>query len=89
MNLLNRVVPDDQLEVETRKLAERLRDAPAASIAAAKQAVYMSDAAELSQMLQYETEAQINCFDTTDAREGVRAFIEKRAPRFGARNTQT
>jgi len=84
LNLINRVVPDDQLETETQKLAERLRDAPPASVAAAKQAVYMSDAATLSQMLQYETEAQVNCFKTEDAREGVRAFIERRAPRFGA-----
>ncbi|MBA2339036.1 MAG: enoyl-CoA hydratase/isomerase family protein [Pyrinomonadaceae bacterium] len=84
LNLINRVVPDDELEMETQKLAERLRAAPAAAIAAAKQAVYMSDKAELSQMLQYETEAQLECFKTADAREGVRAFLERRAPRFGA-----
>jgi len=33
-------------------------------------------------MLQYETEAQLRCFQTSDAREGVRAFLEKRQPRF-------
>jgi 2-(1,2-epoxy-1,2-dihydrophenyl)acetyl-CoA isomerase len=82
LGLVNRVVPGDQLEVETRKLAERLRDAPPESIAAAKHAVYMSHHAELDEMLQYETEAQLRCFQTSDAREGVRAFLEKRAPRF-------
>jgi 2-(1,2-epoxy-1,2-dihydrophenyl)acetyl-CoA isomerase len=82
LGLVNRVVPDDQLETETRRLAERLRDAPPESIAAAKHAVYMSHHAELEEMLQYETEAQLRCFQTTDAREGVRAFLEKRAPRF-------
>ena len=82
LGIVNRVVPDDQLEIETVRLAERLRDAPPESIAAAKHAVYLSHHAELDEMLQYETEAQLRCFQTTDAREGVRAFLEKRPPRF-------
>ena len=82
LNLVNRVVPDHELAAETAHLAARLRDAPPESIAAAKHAVYMSDAAALDEMLQYETEAQLRCFQTTDAREGVRAFLEKRTPRF-------
>ncbi len=82
LGLINRVVPDDQLEIETQKLAERLRDAPPEAIAAAKHAVYMSHHAELDEMLQYETEVQLRCFQTSDAREGVRAFLEKRRPRF-------
>src|ERR1051325_9936370 len=40
LHLVNRVVPADQLEAETRALAERLRDGAAVSISAAKQAVY-------------------------------------------------
>src|ERR1044072_1901074 len=43
LGLINRVVPAGQLEAETRKLAERLRDAPAVSIAAAKHAVYAGE----------------------------------------------
>jgi 2-(1,2-epoxy-1,2-dihydrophenyl)acetyl-CoA isomerase len=82
LGIVNRVVPDDQLEIETVRLAERLRDAPPESIAAAKHAVYLSHHVELDQMLQYETEAQLRCFQTSDAREGVRAFLEKRPPRF-------
>src|SRR5438067_2514672 len=82
LGLLNRVVPDDQLEAETRRLAERLAAAPPESIAAAKHAVYLSHHAELEEMLQYETEAQLRCFQTPEAREGVRAFLETRPPRF-------
>ena len=82
LNLVNRVVPDDELDAETRKLAERLRAAPPEAIAAAKHAVYLSPHAELEEMLQYEAEAQLRCFHTQDAREGVRAFLEKRPPRF-------
>jgi 2-(1,2-epoxy-1,2-dihydrophenyl)acetyl-CoA isomerase len=79
--LVNKVVADAELATETRALCERLRDAPYASIAAAKQAVYMSEASSLERMLQYETEAQLQCFQSEDARERVRAFLERREPR--------
>jgi 2-(1,2-epoxy-1,2-dihydrophenyl)acetyl-CoA isomerase len=84
LGLVNRVVPDEQLDAETQRLAERLRAAPPESIAAAKHAVYLSQHAELEEMLQYETEAQLRCFHTPEAREGVRAFLEKRPPRFNS-----
>ncbi|HYX29207.1 MAG TPA: enoyl-CoA hydratase [Pyrinomonadaceae bacterium] len=82
LGLVNRVVAADQLETETRKLAERLRDGPAVSIAAAKHAVYAGEYDSLEQMLQYEVEAQMRCFESEDGREGVRAFLEKRPPKF-------
>ena len=82
LGLVNRVFPDAQLPAETRKLAERLRDAPQASIAAAKRAVYMSEQESLERMLQYETEAQLQCFQSREARERVRAFLERRTPRL-------
>ncbi|HKP47916.1 MAG TPA: enoyl-CoA hydratase [Pyrinomonadaceae bacterium] len=85
LGLVNFVVPPSELEAETLKLAERLRDAPAVAIAAAKQAVYISHSAELEEMLRYETEAQMRCFDSDDGAEGVRAFLEKRPPKFTGR----
>jgi 2-(1,2-epoxy-1,2-dihydrophenyl)acetyl-CoA isomerase len=82
LGIVNRVVSPDELAAATRDLAERLRDAPPISIAAAKQAVYASQSAELEEMLRYETEAQMRCFESEDGREGIRAFLEKRPPRF-------
>ena len=81
LGLVNRVLADAELAGETRRLAERLRDAPHASIAAAKRAVYMSEQESLERMLQYETEAQLQCFRSREARERVRAFLERREPR--------
>ena len=78
LGLVNRVVSDADLASETRRLAERLRDAPQQSVAAAKHAVYMSDEASLERMLQYETEAQLACFESREARARVRAFLERR-----------
>jgi 2-(1,2-epoxy-1,2-dihydrophenyl)acetyl-CoA isomerase len=82
LGIVNRVVEPELLEAETRKLAERLREAPPIAVAAAKQAVYMSQASDIEEMMRYEIEAQLRCFDSRDAREGIRAFLEKRAPKF-------
>jgi 2-(1,2-epoxy-1,2-dihydrophenyl)acetyl-CoA isomerase len=81
LGIVNRVVPDAELPSETLKLAERLGEAPFKSIAAAKHAVYMSEESSLERMLQYETEAQLQCFQSPEARERVQAFLEKREPR--------
>jgi len=85
LGLINRVAAPEELATETRKLAERLREAPAVSIAAAKHAVYLGQHESLEQMLQYEVDAQLRCFASADGREGVRALIEKRPPRFMGR----
>lgn len=82
LNIVNQVVAPEELESATLQLAERLRAAPPIAIAAAKQAVYMSGGADLDEMLRYETEAQLRCFDSDDGHEGVRAFFEKRDPHF-------
>ncbi len=82
LGLVNSVVPGNVLAAETYKLAVRLRDAPYRSIAAAKHAVYMSEESSLERMLQYETEAQLQCFQSEEARQRVRAFLERREPRL-------
>ncbi len=81
LGIVNTVVADAELAPATLHLAGRLRDAPFKSIAAAKHAVYMSEDASIERMLQYETEAQLQCFQSREARERVRAFLEKREPR--------
>jgi 2-(1,2-epoxy-1,2-dihydrophenyl)acetyl-CoA isomerase len=82
LGLVNQVVAPGELETTTMQLAERLRAAPPIALAAAKHAVYMSQAAELEEMLRYETEVQLRCFDSDDGHEGIQAFLEKREPRF-------
>jgi enoyl-CoA hydratase/carnithine racemase len=51
-----------------------LRAAPPIALAAAKQAVYASEAHDLETMLCNETEAQLRCFESDDCHEGVRRF---------------
>ena len=82
LGIVNQVVAPEELESATLQLAERLRAAPPIAMAAAKHAVYMSEGADLEEMLRYETEAQLRCFESDDGHEGVRAFLEKRDPKF-------
>ena len=82
LGIVNQVVAPEELQTATMQLAERLRAAPPIALAAAKQAVYASDAASLEEMLRHETEAQLRCFESDDGHEGVHAFLEKREPHF-------
>lgn len=82
LGIVNQVVAPEELETATLQLAQRLQAAPPIALAAAKHAVYLSQAAELEEMLRYETEVQLRCFDSEDGHEGVQAFLDKREPRF-------
>jgi 2-(1,2-epoxy-1,2-dihydrophenyl)acetyl-CoA isomerase len=82
IGLVNRVVPHDTLAAETEKLADLLASRPPASLRTIKRGVYESGGWSLSDALDFETTSQLECFATDDAREGVAAFFEKRAPRF-------
>jgi 2-(1,2-epoxy-1,2-dihydrophenyl)acetyl-CoA isomerase len=84
LGLVNRVVPHGALERETREVSTALAAKPALSLALAKRAVYQSMDRSLSEMLDYELEAQLRCFESRDAAEGIRAFVEKRTPTFGS-----
>jgi enoyl-CoA hydratase/carnithine racemase len=84
LGLVNRVVPHDALADTVRSYAAMLAAKPALSIALTKRAVYESLDHSLPEMLDYELEAQLQCFGTDDAAEGIRAFVGKRTPTFGA-----
>lgn len=82
IGLVNRVVAHDDLAAETDKLVALLAARPPVSLRAIKQGVYASLSRALPETLDFETASQLECFATGDAREGVAAFFEKRAPRF-------
>ena len=84
LGLVNRVVPHDLLADTVSTYALALAAKPALSISLTKRAIYQSLDHSLPEMLDYELEAQLQCFRTRDAAEGIRAFASKRAPVFGA-----
>ncbi|HEX5436918.1 MAG TPA: enoyl-CoA hydratase [Gemmatimonadaceae bacterium] len=83
LGLVNRVVPHDALGEETTALAQTLAEKPALAVALAKRAVYRAQRLSLPEMLDDELDMQLRCFATPDAAEGINAFVEKRAARFG------
>lgn len=85
MNLVNRVVPDGELESETAKLVDRLVNAPSRALAGMKRMMNASLGNTLARQLQMEADAFSECASTEDFVEGVSAFIEKRKPVFRGR----
>lgn len=85
LGLFNRVVPAAELEPAARALAGQIAAGPADVVAAVKRSLRQGAGAALEDALRMETEAQLAAFDSPDFREGITAFLEKRAPRFGGR----
>jgi len=83
IGLVNRVVPHERLDEETRLLALRLATAPQTSVRAAKRNLHATMERTLGECLDAEYEAQGACWASADSDEGVRAFVEKRPPRYG------
>jgi 2-(1,2-epoxy-1,2-dihydrophenyl)acetyl-CoA isomerase len=83
--LVNRVVPAESLEAETRSLAARLAEGPLISYRYMKENVNLAAAADLRTVLDREAETNHRCGETLDHKEGVAAFLEKRAARFAGR----
>ncbi|MYC89374.1 MAG: enoyl-CoA hydratase [Gemmatimonadales bacterium] len=84
VGLVNRVVPADELMPLARDWAHTLARKPVLPLRLAKEAVQRSLSSSFNEMMDYETAAQKACFESADALEGVRAFVEKRPPRFGS-----
>ncbi len=82
IGLANRVVPHDELMPEAMQLARRLRDGPRFAIGMTKKLLDLEAGMDLDAALELEALTQARCMETADFREGFRAFMEKRAPRF-------
>lgn len=85
LGLVNRVVAANELADATAELAERLARGPTLAYGFAKQAVYQGANLPFESLLDLEARNQTITFRSHDAREGVRAFREKRKPEFRGR----
>jgi enoyl-CoA hydratase/carnithine racemase len=80
--LVNRVVPAERLAEETMKLARQVVTASAYTVGLGKRAFYQQ--VELDRPAAYEAAQKVMVENAlaADAQEGMRAFLEKRTPRW-------
>ncbi len=85
LGLVNRVVPAEQMEAVVQALARQLAEGPAPTFSAIKATVLRNqgfEAPRLKALLEAEAAQMKAAMARPDAREGLAAFLEKRAPRF-------
>jgi enoyl-CoA hydratase/carnithine racemase len=80
--LVNRVVPDDELDKATVDLLERATRGSALSKGLGKQAFYRQIGLDQPDAYAYAVDVMANASQIPDAQENMRAFLEKRAPKF-------
>jgi enoyl-CoA hydratase/carnithine racemase len=82
LGIVSAVYAPEELMPAALALARKIADGPPVAIRLAKRAIYHSLECDLRQALEFETYAQNICYETEDAAEGIRAFVEKRPPAF-------
>ncbi|HEX4355020.1 MAG TPA: enoyl-CoA hydratase [Polyangiales bacterium] len=85
LGLVNRVLPESNFIGEVMDIARRIAHGPLVSYRYMKQNVNMALSSDFPTSLQREAVSHLRCSQTQDHREGVAAFLEKRAPRFSGR----
>ena len=80
--LVNRVVPAPQLDEAVRDLLERVTRGSAESKGIGKQALYTQIDLDQPKAYAYAVEVMAATSQLPDAREGIRAFLDKRKPRW-------
>lgn len=80
--LIWKCIDDDKLKDEALALVRHLAQQPTKSLALVKRAIYASAANTFEQQIDLERDLQRQAGYTEDYREGVAAFMEKRAPQF-------
>ncbi|MGH7350110.1 MAG: enoyl-CoA hydratase/isomerase family protein [Candidatus Rokuibacteriota bacterium] len=82
IGLVNRMVPAAELSAATRVLAARIAAGPPGALGLAKALLNRSATVDLATALSFEAYAQAQTITSDDHAEGVRAFLEKRPPKF-------
>lgn len=85
LGIVNRVLPAAELLQKVEETCATIAAKGPLAVAAAKRTILRGEDVDLISGCELEAVAFGNLFATQDAREGTRAFLEKRKPAFGAR----
>ena len=82
IGLVNRVVAPENLMGECRDLALKIASRGPGAVRLCKEAVNNGMEMDLQRACVYESDLFAHCFSSLDQKEGMSAFLEKRAPKF-------
>jgi len=85
IGLVHRVVPQEKFEAEVSALARQLAAGAPIAHRWTKRAIHRSLGVDMEAEFEFEIFAQVQCIQSEDHREGVRAFKDKRVPVFRGR----
>lgn len=85
IGLVNAIHPHGELMARVRALATTIAAQGPFAIAEAKRVLLEGEEKPLAEANAIEVEGFARCFETSDQKEGMKAFLEKRAPAFTGR----
>ncbi len=80
--LVHEIVNDNELKERTMKMAKEIAAGPKTALAETKKLLLESENLSLDEELKREREKNKDSGNTGDAVEGIKAFLEKREPKF-------
>ncbi|TCO67647.1 short-chain-enoyl-CoA hydratase [Caldanaerobacter subterraneus] len=85
IGLISKVVEQDKILEEAYGIAKKIMSKGLVAVSLAKEAINKSLEVDIDSGMEYEANAFALCFGTQDQKEGMAAFLEKRAPKFEGR----
>ncbi|XP_074050229.1 enoyl-CoA hydratase domain-containing protein 3, mitochondrial [Macrotis lagotis] len=78
--LISKVVPEEKLEEETMKIAQKICSVSRSVVSLGKATFYKQLAQDLKTAYHFTSQTMVDNLATQDGREGIMAFIQKRKP---------
>ena len=82
LGIINEVVPQDKFEAEVNRLVKTILKMGPVALSAAKKSIQTALDENLRAGLELELDKAVECFQTQDLREGMKAFLERREAEF-------